>query len=541
MKKLVFKAPEDYLALITRRKWWVIVSFVLLGTAVGLVSLLLPNRYVSETLILVEPREVPGDVVKDFVTVSTQERLTAIQQTVLSRTNLLRIINEFKDRFKNLDLMTDDQKVELLRKRTNIEVTSTRTNRGTAVAYFRISFEDRDPSTAQLIASRLASLFIEFDAKNREAQVFGTASFLQSELDKVSSQMHDVDAALASFKRQYQNELPDQLDTNLRNLDRLQAQMKTNMEAYDRNLSMRLDLERQLSETPAVTSKEVALDGGQPDQPPSSLVQGYQKKLQQYNELLTRYTFKHPDVRRLKAELDELKKQIPPADLAHLQQSTEPASKTLTQPNPVYQRLTSQLNQVETELQILRKSRDSIQKEILIYEARVKNTPRREQEIAQTQRRSDDLSAQYKDLKKKLDDARMAESLESRQKGEQFQIVDPANLPIHPAKPNRLLILLAGLVGSLGVGVGLALGADFADQKVWTQNEVETLLGVPVIVEIPEIPSEDDLRRRRNRRIAHAFLFVLFCLMCVGGAYLFYHTSSLRDASSETLVRLLKW
>src|SRR2546425_5963705 len=312
MKKLSFSGVEDYLALIARRKWWALAPFLLLTVMVILVARLLPDIYVSETLILVEP-ELPSDFVKDLVNVSIEKRLREIQETVLSRTNLLRIINEFETGLKNYRGLDAERRVTTLRNDISIEF---ETERGldSPVLGFRISYQNQDPQLAQRITSRLASLFIEYDNRNRVQLVSGTTEFLNSELDKVSKELEQADQAVKDVKARYRYELPDQTETTLRTLDRLQTQMQTNTEALDRFVSLRLSLERQLSETLPTTVEQVADRGSSGKDASSALAAEYRAKERAYRELTSKYKEEHPDVQRLKAELDRLRREIPPGD-----------------------------------------------------------------------------------------------------------------------------------------------------------------------------------------------------------------------------------
>ncbi|MCH8017288.1 MAG: hypothetical protein IH917_11760, partial [Acidobacteria bacterium] len=116
-------------------------------------------------------------------------------------------------------------------------------------------------------------------------------------------------------------------------------------------------------------------------------------------------------------------------------------------------------------------------------------------------------------------ESKLAERLESLQKGSQFVILDPANYPIRPAKPDRLRLVLMGLFFSLGMGGGLAVAVDFLGQKFWLHSEVEALLGVRLLVEIPEIVTEGELRERKRRRLRYGLLFVVVLGVLVSGAY----------------------
>jgi capsular polysaccharide biosynthesis protein len=169
----------------------------------------------------------------------------------------------------------------------------------------------------------------------------------------------------------------------------------------------------------------------------------------------------------------------------------------------------AQLTEVQRETEIRQREREWVQSEIKKYNQRVESTPRREQEMASLLRAYAELQKQYQDLKHKEVESKLAESLESLQKGTQFVVLDPANYPTRPDKPDRLRLVLMGLFFSLGLGGGLAVAVDFLGQKFWLHSEIEALLGIPLLVEIPEIVTEEDLRERRKRRLKYGLLFVV--------------------------------
>jgi polysaccharide chain length determinant protein (PEP-CTERM system associated) len=516
---------QDYVALFVRRKWWIAVPFVAVSSLAALFAWVLPSAYVSETLILIQPRDVPADFVKELIAGTNEQRLSSIEQTVLSRTNLLKILNEFDANLKGLQGLNLDRKVERLRDRIvmSFEV-ERRRNVTLPVAYFRITFRDQDPALAQNIASRLASLFIELDNRVRETQVYGTREFMENELQKVADQLQQSTTKLRQLKETYGSGLPDQLETNLRTLDRLSMQQRSNAEALDRYVTLRLNVERQLSQTPAVIARESAESQGLVSKG-NPLVDEYRKKERSYHELVAKYTSKHPDVERAKAELDRLRRDIPPQDLVEAEQASAVRTResgALMVANPVHQSLTAQLREVRTEIDIREKERKWIDAEIARYNQRVQTTPRTEQEIAAVVRNNADLMKQHEDLKGKLSQAKLSESLESRQKGSQFVIVDPANYPLLPTKPNRSAIALVGLGIGLGLGALAALAVDLLNPKVWIQTDIENLLGVPVLVEIPEIVSAGDAAENIRRKKVEALIAAGATVLYAAGLYIVY-------------------
>src|SRR5215831_3295987 len=307
MKGLSLSSTQDVLALVIRRRWWLIWPFLGLSCAVALFTYILPKMYISDTLILIRPRDVPNDFVKDLIAGTTEERLSAIEQRVLSRTNLVQILHQFEDQLPEYQQLNMDEKV--LKLRDAIKVTfdvDKRMGQPLPVTYFHVSYQNHSPDLAMKITTKLASLFIEQDNRAREDQVFGTTEFLNAELEKVSVQLKESESKLKQLKEHRRYELPDQLDANLRTLDRLGTQQRTNAEALDRYATIRLNLERQLSETAATLPAQSAGPAAMTKSAASLVIEDYRKKRVEYDELIAKYTPKHPEVLAAKAELERL-------------------------------------------------------------------------------------------------------------------------------------------------------------------------------------------------------------------------------------------
>ena len=543
MKKLVLNDPFDILVFLDRRKWWLVLTMVPIFAIGALTSFLLPRFYASETLVLVEPKDVPDDVVKDFITLDTYERLTAIQETVISRTNLRQILNEFPEGFQDIRHLSEELQIQRIRQRIRIEVTTNPRGRTSVVPYFKISYEDRDPLNAQAVTRRLTRFFIDYDTSTREQQVFGTTEFLKGERDKVGSDLLEVEAALSNHKERYRYELPEQLETNLRHMDRVQGELVANGEERDRYLTLQIELEQRLSEASQYLEPE-ELPVSQGGRRISEKVQEYSAKEAQLKQLQTRYTDNHPDIMILKEELAQLRGEIPPEDLEESgsedvqgQDAEEDEYRVI---NPVYQNLQAQLTKLETEMKINEERRERLNSNVAVYSRRIENTPQREQAISTQQRLYDNLQERYQDLENKLSDAELAMSAESRQKGEQFRIVDPASFPVGSSKPNRMMVLMGSLAAAVGVGFSLAALSEFLDQKIWTHAEIKQL-NLPVLGEIAAIMTEDEARKRR--RNSYLMILTTFCyaLLWMGAISAFYFFPLTRNLGTETLASILGW
>src|SRR5262245_36637680 len=209
--RIGFNSPHDVFALLVRCKWWVIFPFLALSWATTLLVYFLPHTYISETLILVRPRDVPKDLVRDLIASSAEERLRAIEQQILSRTNLVQIMREFGDRLPELQPLNIDDQVDKLRSQIQIAFAVDKGRNGSdlPLTYFRIYYQNQNPELAQKIASKITALFIEQDNKTRETQVFGTTEFFSAELEKVYQQLDSSEEQLRQVKTSRQFELPD--------------------------------------------------------------------------------------------------------------------------------------------------------------------------------------------------------------------------------------------------------------------------------------------------------------------------------------------
>lgn len=541
MKMPVFADPRDYLALAVRRKWWILGSFLVVISLAAFITYSLPDIYVSQATIIVEPRDVPDDLVRDLVSASPEERLNGVRQQILSRTNLLSIINEFENSLPRLQGLDNAEKVVTMRSKIKVEILSDVTNRRTSadITFFTIAFENENPDVAQLVVRRLTSLFIQRDNELRGQRVRGTAEFFQSELTRVQNELQEADTQVRLLKERYRYELPDQIDNNQRALDRLQNQLNANRELLERQNTTRLSLERELYETPAVLEERVMSQGPYEANRagPSPTVIQYREKQREFEALKARYTSKHPSVRQLEAELARLRETIPPDELVDIIDAPELTSR----PNPAYQQLERQLREQRAEINLRERDNERISQEIAKYNQRIQNTPAREQEIAGVLRRYQDLQNEYNDLQRKLLEVERARSLETAQRGSVFRVLDSASLPIRPAKPNRIKLLLMGFGTSLILGCGLALGVDLADQKFWTYSEIESLLNVPVLAEIPAIMTEDDLKKERRKRVLRLALLATLVAGLIGAAVVAYYTPSLNGPIRDGYQILIDW
>lgn len=501
MKEAIQIDIKTYLDIAVRRKWFIIIPFLFVTLASVGLAYLLPPIYKSTTTILVEPQKVPTEYVRSTVTSGIEERLTTISQQILSRTRLENIINELSLYPKVKGKVPMEQIVEGMRRDITLQV------RGTSA--FTLEYLGREPRQAMLVASRLASLFIEENLRTREQQAVSTSEFLDNELKSLKAQLETQEKAVHDFKLRYMGELPEQRDANLRTLDRLNQQAQ-NIDANLRNAQDRQVLvEGQLAERRAImlnSPASIVLAGvsGIPAPVNSPLARLQALKAALLNLTSAGYTEKYPDVIRLKNEIQEVEAQAGIEKKVVESPAQEPGEvkvakvekRTEELLDPGLQNLRTQLEGLKIEVKNLRSERVALANQIKALQGRVENTPKREQEMTILSRDYNNTLNNYRTLLDKRLNAQIAENMEKRQKGEQFKILDPANLSEKPFKPNRPRIILMGILLGLAMGAGAAYLMENQDSSFKGEKEMKFYLKFPVLAVIPHLEEGNQKKGR---------------------------------------------
>ena len=456
---------EDYIEIILRRKWFVIIPFVVSIIGIIVTLLIVPRSYKSTTMILVEHQKVPESYVNPTVTADINERLNTITQQVMSRTRLESIVNEFGLYNKEKSNIANEELVGMMR--GNIEIDIKGGGRGERTSAFSISYVGSNPETVMHVTNRLASLFIEENLKVREQQAEGTTEFLDSQMQGLKAALETHEMQIKLYKEKYMGELPSQTEATLRTLDRLQMERKIINDELSSAEERKNMIQSQLAET---RSQEITTE--------KTIKDPQVRKILELEGELTRlsssYTDKYPDIVRIKREISEIKAQIKTAKGAeHEENNINPLSK--------------QLVTVNKEIVKLKEEQENIARRVSVLQGRIERIPARELQIAALMRDYENTNKNYQSLLNKKLDAQLAENLEKRQKGEQFKILDPANLPVKPFKPDPKKIVLMGIALGAGTGAGLVVLLEVIDASFRKPDDVYAAIGIPVLASLPRI------------------------------------------------------
>ena len=465
---------EDYIRIL-RRGWPIILALALIGGGSGYgLTRVLPKRFTSQTLVLVAQPTVPGDYVKPVVSQDTNQRLASMQQEILSRTRLEPLIQQFGLFGPQANQGSMEDLVGRLRKTITVTpIQPMAETRSQGLPGFTISVDFEDPHLAQQICSTITSMFM------RQQQGEQTTQFLAKQLDDAKAKLDAEDAKLAIFKRKYLGSLPDQEQANLNLLTGFTSQL----DAITQELS-RSQQDKSFAES-LLAQQISAWQATQNGQNPETFDQELSALQAQLTVLKSKYTEDHPDVIRIKNDIETLKKKMADAE-EQKKDGPENVTKAPVEPAQI-QVLRAQIRQYGQVIQQRSAQQEELQQQIKMYQARVQSSPSIEQEYKELTRGYQTALEFYNELLKKRDQSAMATDLERRQQGEQFQVLDPANLPAGPSFPRKSVFTLGGIAGGLALGLAIAFLLEVQDTTLRNGRQAEALLHLPVLASIPEI------------------------------------------------------
>jgi polysaccharide chain length determinant protein (PEP-CTERM system associated) len=488
---------EDYLPILRRRRWLIIIPAIL-GISTGfLLSSFLPKRYTSHTLILVEQPAVSESYVKPVVSEALDQRLASMKEQILSRTRLQHLVEQFHPRREDGQTVPMEELVEGLRKTITVTPLSAMAGtRSSQLPGFSVDVTLGDARLAQQICTEITSLFMEQNLRTRQQHAEETAQFLAKQLEEAKARLDDQDAKLATFQRQYIGELPEDDKSNLALLMGMGPQLQVANQALNQARQEKTFTESLLNQQLA------ALNSSKETKNPQTLGQQLRSLQNQLQSLEGHYTEHHPDVVKLKNEIAELQKKL---DYASTQTYTQPSDQNEQRVGPAIdeppeiQQLRARLHQTNLAISQRMHEQEELQRQIKILQGRVQSSPMIQLEFKSLTRDYQTALEFYNDLLKKRNESQMATELERRQQGEQFRVLDPPSLPERPSYPEPSLFGLGGLGAGLVLGLGMALIFEFWNKSMWTKEDIEFYLGAPTLALIPSIESVAGKRKAIGR------------------------------------------
>ena len=460
---------EDVIEVVERRKWWIVLGAAV-GVALGAAGyLLLPPTYSASTTILVEPQEMSESIVRPILATGVERRLHTIQERVTSYVNLKELIERIGvERLDPSGRMTREDIMNEIRTSLDVEV---RARDPEDAAVFEVQFTAPDPEVVADVTRELSDLFISENMKDRTRKATETAEFLDRELDRLRAEVAAAEERMRKFRQERMGTLPAQLESNLRALDRVSLELAANLESQEAVAQRIALLRRQLESTRGGGTGATGL-GAALAEAERSLIQAQRV-----------YTDEHPNVLRLRAEVERLRAQLAggleagsggPVDLS----------------NPLALGLQREVNDAQVEMARRKRQEENLRTQLVKLQARVEQTPEREQELLTLTRDYENLVTTYQTLLSKKYEANIARNLELAQKGERFKVLRPARTPKAPSFPDLRLLLPLGLGLGLLVAGGLIALQEYRNPAFRSVERLTRAIGLPVVASIPRIDND---------------------------------------------------
>ena len=561
--------------IIRRQRGLFIALFILTWIAALSTALLLPAVYRAESTILIEEQQIPQEFAQTTITSYVEERLQVITQQIMSRPRLQEIIDRFKLYPEMQKRHTREEIIKRLR--TNItlqtisaDVVDRRTGRpSTATIAFNLSYQGENPNLVTKVTNRLTSLYLEENLRQREERVTNIASFLMQERSELSQFINKLEEQISIFKQKHGRELPEFSSVNLQAVNRLTRDLEQNRMQLRSLRERKLYLEGQIASISPTQSRTLLhSDEGRPLLPPAEKLKALRIQL---TTLKSRYSDKHPDIKKTEREIAEIEAQNPSlvistSELAEKQELLEKLMlqsddlqarlgdkhpdrlqqekeikilsleiETLTKAaqkqvstgapetgsinNPAYINLQVQISSAAMEIAATEVDYRQTSKNLADYQSRLENAPLVERDYNRMLRDLDQAQLRYTDVAHKLTEAQVAQQMEESQQGERFKIIDPAQTPEKPFKPNRMAIALIGFVLAIGLATGVCALRENLDTSVKSATELTRLTGVPVLSVTPIM---ENLSERRKRYLRYG-LIATFILAAIIAALVAIH------------------
>jgi polysaccharide chain length determinant protein (PEP-CTERM system associated) len=498
----------DYLMILRRRALIMAGAFVLILAAAIAVALLLPPLYQSTGTILIESPQISSDFIQGTVTGNADERLEVIKQRVMTRENLLRLIDKYQ-LYKDQAALTPTETIDKMRSHIDVEVVKSPTpnaQRATPTIAFLVSFEHQKPDLALRATNELVTLFLNENVNARTEKASQTTGFLNQEANKIKSELDALEGRIASYKQENVGALPENLSTTTMTQQRIESDIRDN----ERNIKSAQDDLGVLDTQMASARSSAAMAGSASALSPE---QELARARIEYARLSSAYTASHPDVRAAKRRIQTLEAQLASgANRSNVAMASDPVVATLQARSAA---IRSRISQLQTEGKALRARLDEVEKNLL-------RAPQVERGLAILMRDQQNDQKKYEEIRSKLMTAQIAENLEDDKKAERFTLLEPPLMAEDPIKPNRKKIIALGFILAAAGAAGLVMAMEAINGGVRGTAALEAIIHQRPLGSIPYITLQSELERRQQLRRYGVLGLVAVLLAALLSVHVFY-------------------
>lgn len=466
-----------YISVFLRRFHYFALVAAIVSAAGIATAFLLPSKFSSQALLLVEPPQIPANLASSTIQTSPSEQLQILQQRLLTRSNLLEIANEIGV-FSQEGTLFPDEIVDRMRDATSFTI-SVGLNQASIV---RIGYESGDPNVSAAVVNNYVTRVLENNAELRKGRAEDTLQFFEQEVERLAADLAAKSAAILQFKNANLHSLPDNLDRQLTRADAT----RTRMGEIDRTI---ISLGQQRERLILVFNAT----GGAANNtinPPSPEQQELDRLNVELAQAVTIFSEQSPKLRALRSKIAALEKIV-----AELDGPDDGASDG----TPVrFSMLDVQLDQIDSQIEDLKSERIALEDELVKIEKNIDATPANAITLETLQRDYQNIQDQYNQSTQRLSVAATGERIELLSKGERISVINPPVVPREPTSPNRLLIAVASVIGGLLAGSAIVLMLELLNRSIRRPVDLSRALGIVPIATLPVMRTPGEIARRRT-------------------------------------------
>ncbi|KFE66686.1 GumC family protein [Hyalangium minutum] len=411
-----------------------------------------PSMYEATSVVRVEPQRPGEEMVQRTVSELIEQRLLTVRQELMARPVLQKAIEEMNLYPELVSKKGMEAAVTQMRKDLAVKVEGENA--------FELTYTNHDPQVAAQVANRLPAIFAEETLKLRQAQASRATQLFTEEMDSLAKSVSTWERRIAQFKVDHMGELPEQMEMNMRALERISHDLQTKSEELRVAENRRSDLARARNAADSEAGRLEAAENGLT----RSLVAAR-----------TQWTEDHPEVKRLQSELENMTSKRKDAEGRLVAERQERA------------RAADLITGIQTEIASMHKQAETFQK-------RLDNTPRWAHELGVMNRDYEIARTKYQSVVSRKVEAELAEELEAKTSKSLFNVISPAGVPGVPARPDRFGGLLISMLIALGVGVLTGVIIEMRDDSIRDGHEVRERLTLPVLAVVPNMQGKTEKR-----------------------------------------------
>ena len=498
------RTPAEYLNILRRRKWLIILPALAVFLASSYAIYKLPNIFRSSTLIVVRPSTLPQSVIPMGTEDAMTRQLAGITQVVTSRSSLEPLIDKY-GLYKTERLRGEPMESIFARIGNAIKV-DVNTSRNDITNGFDISFQYSDPRVAQAVTAELAARYIDEQNTEQINSTKAALGFINNQVERTKGELDEIDARRLKFMQENLLNLPTNGVSILGQLTGMREQQKAQITELGRLQDRRSSLASQLTlmeKSAQQMIDSLSMDLTDPKTTPAwaELVNRKAELQGEYQRLLTEYKPKHPDVIAKKAQIESVDKDMD-LMLADWKARIEERKKKLeNRPDLQISAMRLEIKNIDAEIGRQQKMQADTEKAIASYTDRLNAVPGAEVALGALDREYATKKEAFDKLLNEQQKIELAANATREQQAQGIQIVDAANLPSKPVAPKRMLLI--GMALAAGLGLGLLLAGIFEIPlflTIQTADDARHYTGLPVLISVPELLTPQEAKSLPRRR-----------------------------------------